>query len=104
LGGEAGTSTRGFHGALDDVRFSAEALPNAQLLFNNEGPTAATVGFWRFESKLGLLKDNAGHGHDLSVGPGRRASANAQPTAPTDPAFAALCHALLNSSEFFYLE
>ena len=104
LGGEAGTSTRGFHGALDDVRFSAAALPNAQLLFNNEGPTAATVGFWRFESKLGLLKDNAGHGHDLSVGPGRRASANAQPTAPTDPAFAALCHALLNSSEFFYLE
>ena len=43
-------------------------------------------------------------GVGLSVGPGRRASANAQPTAPTDPAFAALCHALLNSSEFFYLE
>ncbi len=105
LGGEAGPSPRGFHGALDDVRFSSEPLPNAKLLFNNEDPVASTVGFWRFESKAGLLKDNSGHGHDLSLGTAQgSAQGVAQSSETKDPAFAALCHALLNSTEFFYLE
>ena len=102
LGGEAGGSTRGFHGALDDLRLTAEPLPNAKLLFNNEDLGAATVGFWRFEGKQGLLKDHSGRGHDLIVAAAKGA-APAQ-AAPKDPALAALCHALLNSTEFFYLE
>ncbi len=105
IGGEAGPSTRGFHGALDDVRFSTEPLPNSKLLFNNEDLAASTIGFWRFESKLGLLKDNSGHGHDLNVGSSKSINPSGFAKATLkDRTFAALCHALLNSTEFFYLE
>jgi mono/diheme cytochrome c family protein len=105
LGGEKGPSTRAYHGALDDVRFSNAPLPNAKLLFNSEDAAATTVGFWRFEGRTGLLKDSSGQGHDLSVAPAKGSgAAGAAQTTPKDPAFAALCHALLNSSEFLYLE
>ena len=106
LGGEIGPSTRSFHGAMDDLRLSAEPLTSGKLLFISEDPNPTTVGFWRFESKYGLLKDNSGHGHNLEVaevkknGPTMKAAKNS----PQEVAFGALCHALLNSTEFFYTE
>jgi len=106
LGGEIGPSTRGFHGAMDDLRLSAEPLTSGKLLFISEDPNPATVGFWRFESKHGLLKDNSGHDRDLAIVDAKKSGAKARTTkrAPRDAAFGALCHALLNSSEFLYTE
>ena len=106
LGGEAGPSTRGFHGAMDDLRLSAEPLTSGKLLFISEDPNPSTVGFWRFESKHGLLKDNSGHGRDLEIAEAKKAGPKAKTASrtPQDAAFSALCHALLNSTEFFYTE
>jgi hypothetical protein len=106
LGGELGPSTRGFHGAMDDLRLSAEPLTSGKLLFISEDPNPTTVGFWRFESKFGLLKDNSGHGRDLGIAEAKKADPKAKSAqrTPQDAAFGALCHALLNSTEFFYTE
>ena len=106
LGGEAGKSTRGFHGAMDDLRLSSERLLFSQLLFNSEDPRTSTIGFWRFEDKLGLLKDNSGHGHDLAVAQAEKTAAKITSVKDlaSETALAALCQALLNSTEFFYLE
>ena len=106
LGGEIGPSTRGFHGVMDDLRLSAEPLTSGKLLFISEDPSPSTVGFWRFESKHGLLKDNSGHGRDLAVAESKKAGPGSKTAKrpPRDAAFGALCHALLNSTEFFYTE
>ena len=100
LGGKHAEPEGSFHGVLDDVRLSAGPLPDARLLYASEDPQPSTLGFWRFENKSGLLKDSSGRGCDLSVDAGRKSPAKASERTP----LAALCHALLNSSEFLYVE
>jgi len=58
-----------------------------------------TLGFWRFENKTGTLRDSSGKGRDLAVG-----AVKTPDTKSTATPLAALCHALLNSSEFLYVE
>jgi hypothetical protein len=100
IGGKHAEPEGSFHGVVDDVRLSAGALPDERLLYASEDPQPSTLGFWRFENKSGLLKDSGGQGRDLTVDTGKKPAAKGGDRTP----LAALCHALLNSSEFLYVE
>jgi hypothetical protein len=103
IGGRSGGTDSFFHGIIDDVRLARGALPLGQLLYTAETATAMASGWWRFEPKPDALHDNSGHGHTLEPLAMRSKSA----TDSFDAAHAAmsdLCHALLNASEFLYVE
>lgn len=100
LGGKGADRESSFHGVIDDLRLSAGALAEPDLLHSNDDLRPSTLGFWRFENKTGTLRDSSGKGRDLSVGAHK---AIAEPRSGATP-LAALCHALLNSSEFLYVE
>ena len=99
-GGKHGEPEGSFHGVIDDVRLSAGALPDSLLLYASEEAQPSTLGFWRFENKTGLTKDSSGQGRDLTIATGRKPVAKNADRTP----LSALCHALLNSSEFLYVE
>ena len=99
-GGKHAEPEGSFHGVIDDVRLSAGALPDARLLYTSEDAQPSTLGFWRFENKTGLMKDSSGQGRDLTVDNAKNPVAKNADRTP----LAALCHALLNSSEFLYVE
>jgi len=101
LGGKNTDADGSFHGVVDEVRFSAGALPEEQLLYSTEEVRPSTLGFWRFEAKSGTMSDSSGRGRELSVGAVK--AVEAKPKAEHIP-MASLCHALLNSSEFLYVE
>ena len=100
LGGKGADRESSFHGVIDDLRLSAGALTDQDLLYSNEDVRPSALGFWRFENKTGTLRDSSGKGRDLAVG-AVKAPADAKSGATP---LAALCHALLNSSEFLYVE
>jgi hypothetical protein len=100
LGGKGTDRESSFHGVIDDLRLSAGALTDQALLYSNEDMRPDTLGFWRFENKTGTLRDSSSKGRDLAVG----AVKAAPDTKSTATPLAALCHALLNSSEFLYVE
>ncbi len=100
LGGRSSRDPQSFHGAIDDVRLSSEALPAAQLLYTAEGTKASTVGYWRFEQKPDVLADASGHAHFLQ----RPAPQTAAASDPDRAALSDFCQALLNASEFLYTE
>ena len=100
LGGKGADRESSFHGVLDDLRFSAGPLNDQALLYANEDRRPDTLGFWRFENKSGTLSDSSGKGRDLAVGAVKAAPDAKGGATP----LAALCHALLNSSEFLYVE
>ena len=99
LGGKGADRESSFHGVIDDLRLSAGALSDEALLYSNEDMRPDTLGFWRFENKTGTLRDSSSKGRDLAVG-----AVKAPDTKSTATPLAALCHALLNSSEFLYVE
>jgi hypothetical protein len=100
LGGKNADRESSFHGVIDDLRLSAGALADQDLLYSNEDVRPSALGFWRFENKTGTLRDSSGKGRDLAVGAVKTAAATKSGATP----LAALCHALLNSSEFLYVE
>jgi hypothetical protein len=100
LGGKNADRESSFHGVIDDLRLSAGALADQDLLYSNEDVRPSALGFWRFENKTGTLRDSSGKGRDLAVG---AVKTTAAPKSGATP-LAALCHALLNSSEFLYVE
>jgi Protein of unknown function (DUF1549)/Protein of unknown function (DUF1553)/Planctomycete cytochrome C len=100
LGGKGADHESSFHGVIDDLRLSAGALADQDLLYSNEDVRPSALGFWRFENKTGTLRDSSGKGRDLAVGV---VKATADTKSGATP-LAALCHALLNSSEFLYVE
>lgn len=100
IGGRSGARLDSFHGVIDDVRLSQGALDTAQLMYQSEGVAAATMGYWRFEQKPDVLADAAGHGYTLEAAAGDTAAE----TSPKSVALADLCHAILNASEFLYVE
>ena len=98
--GTRGSKGSYFDGLMDDVRLSRGALDVAQLLFTNEGVNKATVGYWQFEAKPDVLGDSSGHGLDIQAGaPAAETSVDTRRAALAD-----LCHALLNTNEFLYVE
>ncbi len=101
LGGKGADRESSFHGVLDEVRLSAGALDDQGLLYSNEDVKPSALGFWRFENKTGTLRDSSGKGRDLAIG---EIKAAIPETKTANAPLAALCHALLNSSEFLYVE
>ena len=79
------------------------ALDDQGLLYANEDIKPSTLGFWRFETKTGTMRDSSGQSRDLTFGAAKAVAAPAAAKAAHAP-LAALCHALLNSSEFLYVE
>ena len=100
LGGKGADRESSFHGVIDDLRLSAGALTDPALLYSIEDMRPDTLGFWRFENKTGTLRDSSGRGRDLAVGVVKATVDTKSGATP----LAALCHALLNSSEFLYVE
>ncbi|NBV52597.1 MAG: DUF1549 domain-containing protein [Verrucomicrobia bacterium] len=101
LGGKGADRESSFHGVIDDVRLSAGALDDQALLYANEDVKPSALGFWRFENKTGTMRDSSGKGRDLAIGTVKVAVPEAK---TANAPLAALCHALLNSSEFLYVE
>ena len=97
FGNRQGTEGR-FDGLIDDVRLSNKSLPQNQLLLNVEGTNATTVGFWQFEPHPGLLNDTLPNG--MTIVPGRQELR----ISPKKGALIDLCHVLLNSNEFLYVD
>ena len=101
LGGKGADRESSFHGVIDDLRLSAGALDDQGLLYSNEDIKPGALGFWRFENKTGTMRDSSGKGRDLAFGEAKVAPSAAK---TAQAPLAALCHALLNSSEFLYVE
>ncbi|MCO8120583.1 DUF1553 domain-containing protein [Stieleria sp. TO1_6] len=107
LGGDAGIAIGGringnngvFDGLIDDVRFSSGILDDEALLLRDESSTKVTIGHWKFDPAAGLLKDQSEQQIDLQLGRGDEITETPQRRALAD-----LCHVLLNSSEFLYVQ
>jgi len=85
-------------GLIDDVRLSGKALRPEELLVAHDGVSESAVGYWRFEEP-DALKDSSPNGHNIRP--------EVSPSAQSDPGTAALvdlCHVLLNSNEFLYVD
>ncbi len=102
IGGKGKDRESSFHGVIDDVRLSSGALEDQALLYANEDVKPSALGFWRFENKTGTMRDSSGKGRDLTPLDTRTVAAPEKRAAHAP--LAALCHALLNSSEFLYVE
>ncbi|WP_197996035.1 DUF1553 domain-containing protein [Gimesia panareensis] len=88
-----------FDGLIDEVRLSSAALDVPSLLYTQESITEKTLGYWRFDPVPGMFEDSSSHQYDITR--------DDRPTAASDPrraAFADLCHILLNSNEFLYVD
>ncbi|MFH5804040.1 DUF1549 domain-containing protein [Alienimonas sp. DA493] len=103
--GRRGTSKSAnlFDGLIDDVRLSRGALGVEDALITNESPTEATLAHWTFEKTPGVFADAAAAepGRGLDLTPHRTAVSSAE---PRRQALVDLCHVLLNSSEFLYVQ
>jgi hypothetical protein len=100
IGGLENDPGRAWSGLIDEVRLSNSALRRDQLLIHGRPSLDSTVGYWRFENHPGLLNDSSPNGHELFL-PGLMVvdNADARLAALTD-----LCHVLLNSNEFLYID
>jgi len=99
LGGRRGGQAL-WDGLIDDVRLTGSVLPADRLAWVQEGPLPGVVGLWCFEAKPSRFSDTSGRGRDLT--PARRSLQGA-----SDARFLAmadLCHALLNSNGFLFVE
>jgi hypothetical protein len=99
LGGRRGGQSV-WDGLIDDVRLTGAVVSGDRLQWVHEGPLAEGIGLWCFEAKPNRFHDGSGRGQNLR--PSRRlseASLDARSLALAD-----LCHALLNSNGFLFVE
>lgn len=99
VGARPGSASGQFDGLIDDIRISHEALDLASLLFTTEGAVSSTMVYWQFEPSPGLFRDSSGHEHNITP-----TSVAAQQLGSAELAFVDFCHALLNSSQFLYVD
>jgi hypothetical protein len=100
LGGRPRNSAHDFDGLLDDVRLTRGALDAGQVLHNSASAHPDTVGYWTFEALPDIFQDASGHAHPLTgAAPPAKAAVDLRRQALAD-----LCHVLLNSNEFLYVE
>ena len=99
LGGRRGGQAL-WDGLIDDVRLTGAVVPGDRLQWVHEGILAEGIGQWSFEAKPNRFHDVSGRGQDLR--PGRRPSEAALDARSL--ALADLCHALLNSNGFLFVE
>lgn len=87
-----------FDGLVDDVRLSCRALNVQELLCSSEQACESTVGYWQFEVEPGVFHDTSENRLDIVP-----VTVEFAGRAPLMAAFVDLCHALLNSNEFLYV-
>ena len=100
IGGRHQSNHHLWDGLIDEVRISNGILTQDQLLINSKQNGDRTVAHWRFENTPGMLADSSANGINL-------ATSQSQQAPPPDPQTAALidlCHVLLNSNEFLYVD
>jgi hypothetical protein len=92
------------------VRISRKVLKGSELLYNEGSPPAKMLAaHWTFEDRPGLFKDSAAVQGDLvkakakAGGKGAAAAKTVGGERP-DAALVDLCHVILNSNRFLYLE
>ena len=94
IGGRDGTSRHRWDGLIGEVRISDGAVPSSQLLTNSDAKPKGVLGWWTFDGNEPLA-DQSGSGLPLRQGlQGSRVS----------PQLVDLCHVLLNSNEFLYVD
>lgn len=98
IGGRTGGQAGQFDGVLDDIRISADALSQDQLLYFEPTSRVATLAHWKFEADPGVLFDSSDHALHLSLRSPSEDHTTAQQAALID-----FCHVVLNSSEFLYV-
>jgi hypothetical protein len=107
IGGRDSTPMHGWDGLIDELRISRKALAANELLYN-DGVVSKDVlcGHWTFEEQGGLLRDSAGVQKELvKRAAGSPVDKSAATTASQlDPGVVDLCHVLLNSNEFIYID
>ncbi|MBL9166960.1 MAG: DUF1549 domain-containing protein [Verrucomicrobiales bacterium] len=87
-------------GLIDDVRITRGLIGVEELQLRRPGTGKDTLGFWAFEPKPSYFKDRSALANDIEW---RTAPPSTRLTAQF-LAFGDFCHALLNSSEFLYVE
>jgi len=97
--GSRGLKDGRFHGLIDDIRIVRDDLPVGQLLYTHEKMHPLTAGHWQFEPDPGVFRDTGGNGLHI-----RPVQNDLQQTDPDAAAFVDLCHILLNSNEFLYVD
>jgi hypothetical protein len=97
FGGCSGASTQAFDGLIDDVRLVGKALNIDEILQTVERDLPATIGYWRFETVPGVMRNSTGDRLKI-IGRGK-AIVN---LSAEESALADFCHALLNANEFLY--
>ncbi len=98
VGGRDGAPGHGWDGLIDEVRLTAAAITRDRLLVLNEARPIEAAADWKFEEEPGFTKDSTGRQPDLLR---RGGSAGA---AASDASLVDLCHVLLNSNEFLYVD
>ena len=101
IGGRSGSEDSSWDGLIDEMRLSRRALQRAELLQEQGSAGDAVVAAWTFEETPGFAVDTAGRGRDLVRG--------GLQVAPVKDlrgyeALVDLCHVLLNSSDFLYVD
>jgi hypothetical protein len=92
---------QGWDGLIDEVRLSNKALARDELLYTDGQPAKSAIcAHWIFEDTPGLFKDSAGVQKDLS----KAVAGQAKPLAKADAALVDLCHVILNSNAFLYVD
>ncbi|MCA9048706.1 MAG: DUF1553 domain-containing protein, partial [Planctomycetaceae bacterium] len=104
VGGRAKQSRHRWDGQLDQLAVFSTALTPQQVqnLFDaqlRDVADAAPVAFWNFESGQQPTADASGESHHLTT-----VSSADSPIGPTERSVAELCHVLLNSNEFVYID
>ena len=84
-------------GLIDDVRLTARTLERGELWMDGGAPSPDRVGEWRFEEAAGFAHDSSDQGRTILP---RSTTA----VGGADEALVDLCHVLLNSSEFLYVD
>jgi hypothetical protein len=98
IGGTANGARNVFDGSVDDVRLSDTPLRAPELLFNSATVSEHTMGFWKFET-ANPYADSSGRGRAIAP-----VKAPAKEDDPHTKALVDLCHVLLNSNEFLYVD
>ena len=103
IGGRVRTHRHYWHGLIDEVRLSAVALSAEQLLSNDPEfrVNESTVGYWRFEGPDQVYADASSRGNTLRS---ESAASRTKRLPPDVQALADLCHVLLNSNAFLYVD
>jgi hypothetical protein len=99
IGDRDGSRRSRWDGLIDNVRVSSAKLAADQLLING-GATSSVSGFWEFDSPASPGRDKSKAENHLSIADDAPQSASGiDLKALTD-----LCHVLLNSNEFLYVD